>query len=398
MACVAGYDYDVFISYAHLDNQPRTTEESGWVDTFKEKLQWKLGRLLGNKELKIWKDDSLFGNEDFSDAIHDALGKSHVFICVMSPTYLTSHWCGRELDKFIQGANLEAKLRLGNKFRIFKVEQLDVPREDQPEILQRATAYPFFDADPPRNMLSEYWPTKEDFRYWKQLDRLAKELAIFLKEMKASDQKKRVDLSKLDLPQDASAKSGPVVYLAPVTPDLEDEWQILKAELVNRGVSVVPQPPLPNKAVELECVVAEAMQQASLSIHMFGEYFDRVIGDPRSMSLIQYEMAADVLADGDKRSERLVWIPEDIDREKLRDNQRKLVEAIEHQPDGQLATDVLRTGFEEFKEAVLDKIPQPKPVQARIYPPTVYFTAKEDDLKSDKAHKVSEFLRKKIMN
>jgi hypothetical protein len=34
MTFVSGYDQDVFISYAHVDNEPFFDEPTGWVATF----------------------------------------------------------------------------------------------------------------------------------------------------------------------------------------------------------------------------------------------------------------------------------------------------------------------------------------------------------------------------
>ena len=39
MGLIAGYANDVFISYSHIDNQPFSERERGWVDNFHENLQ-----------------------------------------------------------------------------------------------------------------------------------------------------------------------------------------------------------------------------------------------------------------------------------------------------------------------------------------------------------------------
>ena len=58
MAYVPGYDHDVFVSYAHLDDQG----ESAWVTTLVRHLDTELRQRLGTKDLMIWIDRSLDGN------------------------------------------------------------------------------------------------------------------------------------------------------------------------------------------------------------------------------------------------------------------------------------------------------------------------------------------------
>jgi hypothetical protein len=58
MAFVSDYDHDVFVSYAHLDNQG----ETAWVSTLVRHLDTDLRQRLGTKDLRIWIDENLDGN------------------------------------------------------------------------------------------------------------------------------------------------------------------------------------------------------------------------------------------------------------------------------------------------------------------------------------------------
>jgi len=66
MAYVSTYDFDIFISYAHLDNPPLPDNNSGWVDHFHKELQITLDRRVGkSQKIKIWRDNKLDGNQVF---------------------------------------------------------------------------------------------------------------------------------------------------------------------------------------------------------------------------------------------------------------------------------------------------------------------------------------------
>ena len=39
MSFIPGYDYDIFISYAHVDNEPFSGQTTGWIKLFYEDLK-----------------------------------------------------------------------------------------------------------------------------------------------------------------------------------------------------------------------------------------------------------------------------------------------------------------------------------------------------------------------
>jgi hypothetical protein len=63
------YEYDVFISYAHLDNEAFTREQQGWVTVFDNVLQIMLNQQLAAPPAR----QELHGNDDFSAEISDKL-------------------------------------------------------------------------------------------------------------------------------------------------------------------------------------------------------------------------------------------------------------------------------------------------------------------------------------
>ena len=77
------YDSHIFISYAHLDNQPLTPDQEGWVTRFHESLQTILTVRMGHKAL-IWRDRKLSGNDCFDEIVAQfpkteiQIGRAHV--------------------------------------------------------------------------------------------------------------------------------------------------------------------------------------------------------------------------------------------------------------------------------------------------------------------------------
>ena len=54
--------HDVFVSYAHLDDQPPLNATKGWVTTLVDEMKKVLDRRLGGAD--VWMDHELAGNEN----------------------------------------------------------------------------------------------------------------------------------------------------------------------------------------------------------------------------------------------------------------------------------------------------------------------------------------------
>ena len=103
MGTISPFERDIFVSYAHLDNETLTREEQGWVSAFDSALQKRVAQLLGRKA-EVWRDRKLQGNDIFGDEIIDQFPKLKIFISIISPRYLESEWCRKELQEFYRVA------------------------------------------------------------------------------------------------------------------------------------------------------------------------------------------------------------------------------------------------------------------------------------------------------
>ena len=147
MGLVTGYNNDVFISYSHIDNQPIGAPGSGWVDIFHNNLQDFVNVHVGRRT-EVWRDERLTGVEVFSDEIEQQLRSSAVLISVLSPGYMQSEWCNRELVGFTKAAQDRGNLRVGNLLRVVKVLRLPVKRSDLPPLLDEVLGAQFYRVDP----------------------------------------------------------------------------------------------------------------------------------------------------------------------------------------------------------------------------------------------------------
>src|SRR5436305_15056373 len=93
---------EVFISYAHNDNMPLTEGQNGWISDFHYVLQVRLCQILGESDVKIWRDPKLDGNDVFGDTILAALREAKVLVSVVSARYVKYDWCKREVEVFYE--------------------------------------------------------------------------------------------------------------------------------------------------------------------------------------------------------------------------------------------------------------------------------------------------------
>lgn len=351
MSFLPDYEDDIFISYAHNDNQALIEGQRGWVDTFHQALERRLQVHLGAKP-SIWRDPRLQGNEYFADTLVEQIPKVAILISVLSPSYINSDWCRREMQMFSRIASDTGGMRLGNKARIFKVEKINVPLDKHPAELQGMTGYQFYYMDDhrARELSAESGPHAID--YWQRIDDVAQDIATLLQEMKARGTSPDVQVFQ--------QPSGDTIYLAETSFDLSPQRDNIKRELQERGHIVMPDRPLPLNGPQLEEAVRNYLQTSRLSIHLIGANYG-VIPEAADRSVVC--MQNDLAAERSKGNgfARLIWLPEGLETKE--DRQRQFIEHLKFDANAQQGADVLQTSIEELKTYIQDKLrPKPKSV------------------------------------
>jgi hypothetical protein len=93
---------DVFISYAHPDNEPAFPGQEGWVEILRRVLDTRLRQLLGRDVLTFFDRSLPFaGGQEVFEVFEEAVASADAFVVVVSPSYLRSAWCVRELQRFL---------------------------------------------------------------------------------------------------------------------------------------------------------------------------------------------------------------------------------------------------------------------------------------------------------
>ena len=347
MSFLSEFDDDIFISYAHIDNQPLTEGQAGWISSFHRALEIRLSQLLGT-EAEFWRDESkLRGNDYLDESIILRLPKVAVLLTVVTPRYVRSDWCLKELEEFYRIAEDTVGVRIADKSRIFKIVKTPVPIEQHPPTMRQLLGYEFYQLDPstgkPREFIFNSGPNV-DINYWAKLDDLAYDIFQLLEALKGQT----VSTGNPD-----ATSSRCTVYLAETTLDLSVDRDKIKRELQSRGYVVLPDRPLPLDAAGCAKLVRENLSRSHLSVHMVGTKYGVIPEDAeRSVAFIQNELAAERCRQ--PNFSRIVWMPPDLEVTEPR--QQEFIKYLCEDPGLQQSAEVLQTSLEDLKTTVEDKL------------------------------------------
>ncbi|HKO63170.1 MAG TPA: TIR domain-containing protein [Pyrinomonadaceae bacterium] len=365
MSFLPNYEDDIFISYAHNDNQALLDGQRGWIDNFHQALEKRLQVHLGAKA-KIWRDPRLQGNDYFADVLVEQIPRAAILVSILSPSYINSEWCRREMEVFCQLANETGGVRLGTRARIFKVEKINVPLGKHPAELQGMTGYAFYYIDEKANRARELSPESgpHAIEYWQKIDDVAQDLTSLLEEMKRGSA--AADGTLINQGSVVPDSNQTIIYLAETSYDLSPQHDRIKRELQERGHIVLPNRPLPLHGPELQQAVRDYLMTSKLSIHLIGANYG-VIPEAADSSLVclQNELAAE--RSKDNTFARLIWLPEGLEAREER--QQNFIKYLKYDQAAQQGADLLETSIEELKTYIQDKLrpaPKPKPVPQPI--------------------------------
>jgi hypothetical protein len=112
--------WDIFFSYSHLDNNPLSVQDQGSISLLHKDLETRVTQLRG-RAVSFWRDSRLEGNNFFATTIEDTLSDCQLLIAFISPLYLNSEWCQRELRAFLRAAGHRISGNTGHLSRVFPV-------------------------------------------------------------------------------------------------------------------------------------------------------------------------------------------------------------------------------------------------------------------------------------
>jgi hypothetical protein len=108
MPSVTGYPIDIFVSYAHSDNEAPEGDRP-WVSRLVTDLQLSLARRLGAKP-EIYFDLRKLTTGTFLKDLLDNVRRSAVFLAIVSPSYVKRDWTRDELKAFVSNPGATARL------------------------------------------------------------------------------------------------------------------------------------------------------------------------------------------------------------------------------------------------------------------------------------------------
>jgi len=356
----------VFISYAHIDNLPLSLEQQGWISRFHQTFSVFLSQRMGCSA-QIWRDQKLQGNDVFSDEIVNQFRETALFISIISPRYVRSEWCKKEISEFCNFARDDGGLLIDNKSRVFKVVKTPVDRENGeedvlPAVVRDSLGYEFYvqDDQGPIDLDPEFGENfKQD--YLRKVCILANNASQLLQRFQASSSPEDPKPAEPTIPSAKARKT--MVFLASCSYDQRDQRELIEADLRSHGYHVLPEERLPGDDEDTHRqALAPLLEQAQLSIHLIGSNYGAVPDGPSHRSVVEIQNGIAAERSRAAGLKRLIWLPEGLSSDQP--DQKRFLGALLNEPQPQFGADLLRGSVEEFRtilHTTLDAMENPKP-------------------------------------
>jgi hypothetical protein len=288
---------DIFISYARDDDlaPPDGPDRKGFVTFLDENVRFEF-RDLGPERPTIWRDTKRVADGDqFTPEIEEALKDASILLVVLSPNWMASKWCSRELETFARYHGPE-----GLQERIIVVSKRYVDPDKRPPLLQGQNGFAFYVRNADVGEIAtdlEYFDRGKarDDRYWDKL----KDLAAFLLRRKPPP-----------LPPPAYPPTGRTIYVAKPASDMRAGYDRIVSELIGKGHTVVPAPSEDIPLGSAVSFIDEALSKSEISVHLLGEKAGEAPEDQAPLVKLQLARAAAKAAkDGGATFHRILWVP-----------------------------------------------------------------------------------------
>ncbi len=288
---------DIFISYSRDDDAPPPDRPNrkGFVTFLDDAIRYEF-KELGPDRPATWRDTRrIAAGNQFTPEINEALKRASFLLVVLSPNWMESNWCRKELETFAKshGPN-------GLRERIIVVGNRHVDPDTRPSLLQGQVGFQFYARnEDPEDIAGdiEFFDRGEprDERYWERI----KGLATYLVRRR---------------PRPPSppmyAPTGRTIFVAKPASDMRRGYDRVVSELIGKGHTVVPKVeddiPL-DGAID---VIDAALAEAEIAVHLVGEKAGEAPEDQSPMVKLQLSRsAARASKDIYGKFHRVIWAP-----------------------------------------------------------------------------------------
>ncbi len=320
MAYTPGYEYDVFVSYASVDDFNLIDDGDGWITELVELLDRMIrSRLGGGDDLTIYFDRHRLASNHGLSTLLDAVRQSATFFAVASSAYNQREWTQREIAEFCRQPDYSN--------RLFAIEYLPLlPGEQYHSILESRKRLAFWERDSAFNV--EQTLVRGSATYRARCTQVAQQIATQLFAMRfgggaaaapSAGTQERDPATPLGRPSAALAPAGPAqAALAPAAAatapaavpaprpqavrlvvgqtaaDMEDDAERLKAFFADLGYDVTYLSEMRQGGRDFKADAAEAMEGATLFVLPIGAHPGRRPKDlPEGYYAAQLDVARD---------------------------------------------------------------------------------------------------------
>jgi hypothetical protein len=265
------YENDIFISYGQVDDRL-----DGWVTAFIDALEGKLQILVGSGEgqIKFWRDRThLPESSSITPHIEQVLKNSALFVCVLSPRYMTSKSCLSEIEAFCKShSDADERIFIAECYprdellaELDKDEDRDAIRERAPALFNRKVR-PFWSMN--ENNHPERYPIPGREKMREENGPFVRSLNEFGWQIKA---KLRKLAKKPPLVKPPSNYDGRAVLVAVgVNDDMADRRKELRSFLDQQGIRVLPENSYSLGAESFNSQIKQDLAKSALFVQLLG--------------------------------------------------------------------------------------------------------------------------------
>jgi hypothetical protein len=352
---------DVLLNYAAIDDQPLLEGRPGWVSQLHRNLQVRLEQLSGEKVAITPLPESAVSKAVEGEVL-EQLPQAKAMISVVSPPFLKSDLCRKEVEWFWRGAEQSGGVWVNDKARLLKVLKTAVNAAEIPrplaDIFSPLLGFEFFELDPATGRVREFDETFGPLlkqRFFERIYDLAYDTCQLLRMVQQVRARGAAALE--------ADPNRRWVYLATTTSDVQDERDRIRRELLERGHRVLPDGPLPMLARDVEAAVRQCLEKCTLAVHLLGRHYG-VTPEDSSESLPALQLRLTAEQTQGPPLQRLIWLAgvEEIADER----QRLFVRRVQEDPALHPHAEVIEGNLNLLKKDLIRRLapPEPKPMEA----------------------------------